>query len=364
MTTLAQLRSWCWPDAAPAGEAAAETALPDLPMFRAMAYRFSPREYPEFRNDYRMLAMRELPQRLAMEGLSRLFEREKLRFAPFKGAYLADACYPDPVLRSRCDIDLLVPPEEIDRALEVLRADGWKDPYDYRPRHHCPVMHKGGTALEVHLGLPHLEVSAERLWELLVPEGAGFRHHLRPELELISLFNHALGHSWTNGAQLVTDCCFLLKHDGPPDWELMRKLAEEFDAPSPEVLFFAFPELFPAPFMPPGAPRKPEAAKLLRRIVLAGDERRDRDDRAQLVMRRADRFSPSWWKERFAGFAPSVLRITCRLPKQGAYGRLAAAYFRMVRDKLQLAWRGLLTRDDETMSALREREKLARMLRK
>ena len=86
MTTLAKLRAWCWPDATPPPQSAHDTALPDHPMFRAMEYRFAPQEHPEFRNDYRSLAMGEMPQRLAMEHIAQLFEREKIRFAPFKGA--------------------------------------------------------------------------------------------------------------------------------------------------------------------------------------------------------------------------------------------------------------------------------------
>ena len=359
MTTLAQLRSWCWPDSSPPPESAYATELPDLAMFRAMEYRFAPEKHPEFRDDYRRLAMGELPLRFALESVAKLFEREKIRFAPFKGAYLADACYPDPVLRSRCDIDLLTPLDELERARKALEADGWKAPYRYRHGHHCPCMFKQGAMLELHFCLPHLPSdSAKRLWELMVPENASCRCHLPPELELLSLFHHSFGHNWSNGAQMLCDCGFLLKTCGVPDWEKARKLAREFGISDAELLFFAFPDFFPASFMPSASPPDREAAELLRKLILHPVDPRGNKDK--LVMNSADRFTFSWWRDRLSGFKPSAVRMTYRLPGRGAYGKVAAAYFRMIREKLRLACRGLRERDDGTISALRDLETLKR----
>ena len=356
MITLAQLRSWCWPDAPAPSQSASGAVLPAHPMFRAMAYRLAPKEHPEFRNDYRMLALREMPQRMAREQIAQLFEREKIRFAPFKGAYLANACYPDPALRSRCDIDLLAHPEDFDRALKILEADGWRTPYDYQNNHHHPCMFKQKVVLELHFRLPNFAGSAERQWELFVPEGAGFRHHLPPELELLNLFNHALHHSWINGAQMLADCGFLLGHCGLPDWNKVDELAREFQVSGPKLLFFAFPDFFPELYMPQSAPPDRKFAELLRERILFPLDLRGRMD--TLVMQSGSRFTLQWWRIRLAGFKPSAIRMTCRLPGHGAYGKLAAAYLTVIRKKLLLACRGLRSNDAGTVAALRDLERL------
>ena len=356
MTTLARLRSWCWPEASAPPPSAYDTILPDQPMFRAMEYRFAPQKHPEFQNDYRLLATREMPQRLAMEHIAQLLEREKIRFAPFKGAYLAAACYPDPALRSRCDIDLLAAPADFERALKILEADGWQARYRYRHEHHHPCMFKQQVVLELHFRLPNLSGSAERQWELFVPEGAGFRHHLPPELELVTLFNHAFNHSWINGAQMLADCGFLLGHCGVPDWIKVDELAREFAIPGPELLFQAFPDFFPEDFMPPGAPADRKIAGLLRKTILSAIN--IKDNRDTLVMNSADRFTLPWWRDRLSGFRPSSLRMSQHLPARGAYGRLAAAYVKVSCEKLRLACRGLHSKDETTVAALRDMEAL------
>ncbi len=54
-----------------------------------------------------------------LAALRELFGREKVAFMPLKGSVLRDY-YPDPALRTSCDIDILVKPEERERAAELL----------------------------------------------------------------------------------------------------------------------------------------------------------------------------------------------------------------------------------------------------
>ena len=119
MATLEELRYWCF-----GGERPAEGGenLPDAPIFRAMAYRFDPERYAEFRDDYRCAAMSELPLSVELKRIAKALREAKVHFAPIKGADLAESCYPDPALRVRCDIDLLVHADDLDRVVGPCRC--------------------------------------------------------------------------------------------------------------------------------------------------------------------------------------------------------------------------------------------------
>lgn len=65
---------------------------------------------------------------LVRSGLKRLTTDLQVQGVPvilLKGAHLAHAVYPDPSLRWMIDVDLLVRPEDLPRAADVLRAEGF-----------------------------------------------------------------------------------------------------------------------------------------------------------------------------------------------------------------------------------------------
>ena len=93
-------------------------------------------------------------------------EGELLRLAPvlehlgavvLKGAVLAHAAYPDPLLRPFTDIDLLVPGDRINHALSVLATYGYQrtrpEPapgYDTRVGKAVALQHQGGVVIDLH----------------------------------------------------------------------------------------------------------------------------------------------------------------------------------------------------------------------
>lgn len=74
--------------------------------------------------------------------------------APLKGAALADTVYGDIGARRSSDIDLLVPGDELDRAVEVAGRQGWREPELLRaagmPRLHRELFHETLPPLELH----------------------------------------------------------------------------------------------------------------------------------------------------------------------------------------------------------------------
>ena len=356
MATSEELRYWCF-----GGEVPAEggTQLPDSPIFRAMAYRFAPEKYSCFCNDYRRAAMNELPLAVEMKRIAKAFRGEKIRFAPIKGADLAESCYPDPALRVRCDIDLLVHADDLERAVEVAKREGWRAAHEYKNDRHCPSMYKKNAMLELHFDLPDFPPeSAARVWSKLVEQGDSSEYRLPRELSLIVAFHHARNHRWINSAQLIADCAFLVK--AGVDWARVRDLAAEFGVADPKIACFALPEVFPAGVMPPDPAPPNELRSALREALLHPvnfDRRRDTD-----VMNRGDRFGAAWWRDRIRGFSPSSVRMNYGLPDDANFRRMTAAYFRMCGDKLKLAWRGIRGGDAELTRALRRAEKIEREL--
>ena len=78
----------------------------------------------------------------------RVLEEEKIPFIPLKGSVLR-SYYPEPWMRTSCDIDVLVPVQDLDRAVDALKQ---KLQYQGNGKGaHDVVLHApGGTILELH----------------------------------------------------------------------------------------------------------------------------------------------------------------------------------------------------------------------
>ena len=349
--TLGRLSSWCFGDAEAATAKAAERnfELPDHPLLRAVAYRFAPEVYRAFQRDYRAAAMQDLPQRFAMERLAGIFVNGGVRFAPIKGADIAVNCYPDPALRIRCDLDVLIHPDDLEKAERLARADGWRQAAVYEHEYHRPMLVKQNVQLELHFNLPG--VGSEHigyLWEQLIPEPGTTCHHLPDELTALLVFNHARLHKWLTGVVALADLGFMIGKRKKLDWNKIDEFSERFGIAAPQGFFHAFAGFFPARYMPAGDP-PPEA--ILRAIRTAVHAHLNVNEHRELVMG-LDRFSGAWWRERVKGFRPSVVRYTYHLPPRGHFIRLSGGYLRMIGDKFLLVLRALTHRDDGNNAAL------------
>lgn len=101
-----------------------------------------------------------------LDVVTRLDERA-IRFAVLKGAATAHLDYHDPSRRQFGDIDLLVDPGYLDRAISALSAAGWKQAYAL-PRHHERFTHavtlRSESLLEIDL---HQRVAHRSLGALI-----------------------------------------------------------------------------------------------------------------------------------------------------------------------------------------------------
>lgn len=306
-----------------------------------------------FQTAYQFQAFQALKQEHALKQLKTLFQQHRIRFCPLKGVDLAYRLYPAPALRPMGDIDLLIHPEDCQAARAVLAEAGWQAEYDYAHQHHYSVILKDGIALEIHFRLPRF-IAADMLqvWALLLPVDST-EHRLPPELNLLLLFNHAGGHHWQNGRRLLLDTGFLLSRQ-PVDWPKLTQLAAQFRVFTPELLFAAFPDFYPAEYRPPAGAIAPELAADFRQLVLHGVAFASRPH--ELLMSQPDRFSPAWWRKRIAGLRPLCTRFRHHIPP-GHRGQVFRCYLKDCGIKLKYFWRFLSGSKDPVLRQYLKRQK-------
>jgi hypothetical protein len=111
--------------------------------------------------------------------------------APLKGAVLADTVFGDIGARQSSDIDLLVPVADLDRAVEVVEGQGWREPELLRaaglPRLHRELFHETLPPLELHWRVHWYEESfAPSALARATPTADGWLR-LQPADEFVSL---------------------------------------------------------------------------------------------------------------------------------------------------------------------------------
>ena len=334
------LRHWCFGDRPEAEKeffSDPESAHGILTRWRlqAAAYYFCrnflpPEQQEEYGAIYRARSMTDFRQEMEYRELEKLFCKHQIRFLPIKGADLAWRVYPAGALRAKCDLDILIHPDDCDAALAVLRKAQWEMPYHYRHRNHFPAMSHHNVMLELHFRLPHFpKFSDEMIWEEL-RRAEGSRFQLPPELNLLLLFHHSRIHRWDNGHRLLLDCGFLLKHDGVPDLKKLRALTGRLELADPELLFAAFPDFFPESF--PADRTVTPAAKMLRGIMATPGNLSI--DAHAVVMSVSSRFNLRWWRQRLLGLGFSPVRMATG-NSSGNYGRLFRDYLRMLARKFR-----------------------------
>ena len=106
-----------------------------------------------------------------MQEIAAAFSGAKIPFIPLKGAVIRKY-YPDPLMRTSCDIDVLVKEEHLSAAAEALQNKGWRkdDKINY---HDISLFSPANTHLELHFNLrehiPEIDAVLDRVWEHIEP---------------------------------------------------------------------------------------------------------------------------------------------------------------------------------------------------
>ena len=124
------------------------------------------------------------------------FEQAQIPYIPLKGAVIRKL-YPEPWMRTSCDIDVLIHEENLERAAEVL-VTGLSYRTDYKKAYHdMSLFSPSGIHLELHFSIQetmeNIDGLLSKVWEHAVPV-TGYQYALEKEFLAFHLLAHMSYH--------------------------------------------------------------------------------------------------------------------------------------------------------------------------
>lgn len=138
-------------------------------------------------------------QTAELNKLCNLFEENKICHIPLKGSVLRNY-YPEPWMRTCCDIDVLVKPEELDKAVQVLKNSGYS--MEHKGSHDVSFFTENGVHLELHYNVIEREYKIADVSNVLVKvwnysvakEGYEYQFEMTNEMFYFYHFAHMAKH--------------------------------------------------------------------------------------------------------------------------------------------------------------------------
>ena len=160
------------------------------------------------------------------------FDRESIDYVPLKGAVLRHL-YPEPWMRTSCDIDVLVKESDLERAADAL-VKSCAYTTDYKKNYHdMSLFSPFGMHLELHHNIKEdtekYDKILTRVWEFSKKEENSTSKHLQiPEYLMLHLICHMAYHFVGGGCGVrsVLDV-WLLKRNTEFDEQLLYALLDE-----------------------------------------------------------------------------------------------------------------------------------------
>jgi hypothetical protein len=192
-------------------------------------------------------AAKTLKMTAELVRLVQVMDENGLRPVVLKGAPLAAMVYGDGALRPSRDLDILVWPNEVEQAAELIKGLGYR-PFQpnvemtppllrqwMRTSHHCGYWHEGREiCIELHwrLGHPGMDIPLADLEQGLTSVLLAGRplRVLGPDEQLLFLILHGANHAWFRLRWLV-DIAMVLRQGGF-SWDGLYRLARRLDAES------------------------------------------------------------------------------------------------------------------------------------
>lgn len=136
-----------------------------------------------------MQALRRYVQlNFAYEQISCVLQEGQIPYIPLKGTVLRNS-YPAPWMRTSCDIDILVHPEDLSRGIALLKEKlGYETRSGVKTDHDISLFSPEGVHLELHFdALPQRYAKKEtweltqKIWDMAQPENSGSFRYCLPD---------------------------------------------------------------------------------------------------------------------------------------------------------------------------------------
>lgn len=128
-------------------------------------------------------------------------EKAEIPYIPLKGSVIR-ALYPEPWMRTSCDIDVLVHEEDIDRAVEALVRNGYTAD-EKRNFHDISLRSTSGVHLELHFSIKEnrelLDPVLSQVWSYTVPNDVSVRYEMTTEFMVFYTIAHMSYHFVSGG---------------------------------------------------------------------------------------------------------------------------------------------------------------------
>jgi Uncharacterised nucleotidyltransferase len=195
----------------------------------------------QFKLEYKQNFARNIVLADRLAWLCRTFNENAIPFVPVKGLILADQTFPSEGLRSLCDLDVLIQPESLSKAVQILSQNGLSlsgtdliyevDLEKQRDLKFVGTLKGFDYVLELHWKFKDtfLKLQQDVVWNNLVDyEWSGLKLRVfSPELTLLHLIHHLHYQGFT--LKILMDVAATLKtYESSLDWDQVLRLADSF----------------------------------------------------------------------------------------------------------------------------------------
>lgn len=206
-----------------------------------------------FRKQMLTAVYRYESQQHSFTEICAVLESENIPYVPLKGAVIR-AYYPEPWLRTSCDIDILIQETDLPRAVQALERCGYQA--EKKKAYHDISLHTpSGIHLELHFSIQEAMENIDRVlvnaWEYTEPDGDGCRRKFSAAFFMFHQIAHASYHFLRGGCgiRLFLDI-YLLEQKLPYDADslaalLKRSGLEKFFAQIQQLLAVWFENASP-----------------------------------------------------------------------------------------------------------------------
>ncbi len=136
------------------------------------------------------------------QRISQIFEANQIKYIPLKGSVIRKF-YPEPWMRTSCDIDILISKPDTEKALKILTEEGYR--YEREMYHDLSLYSESGVHLELHFSILEDREDMDKVlcevWENTVASET-YRTDLTNEFFITYIVSHMANHFLNGGCGL------------------------------------------------------------------------------------------------------------------------------------------------------------------